>query len=306
VVGQRIRANPLVAFFVIAFGFSWLFQIVGIVLALANDLRLSNEDNLFHLFDLVSAQLGLGESLALGAFLIAAGPLVAALVVTSVTTGRPGLRELWGRITKWRIAVSWYGTVLLIPLAIGLISLLAGVAVGGIELDSYEPLVPFPYLVPLFLYFVVFTALAEEPGWRGFALPHLQSRYTAERSSWILGIIWGVWHFPFTIYNTLTSDIPPGVLVPILVGLVLGIVGWTIVNTWIYNSTESVFLIVLLHAWYNTVNSYVILPFENMVAQTLNAVLPWALAVYLTKRYGAENLAARPRPVAKAAAPEPA
>jgi membrane protease YdiL (CAAX protease family) len=78
---------------------------------------------------------------------------------------------------------------------------------------------------------LVFTVLAEEPGWRGFALPHLQARYPAARSSWILGMLWGAWHFPSIIYYNLANGVPAPALVPILAGLVLGIVGWTMVNT---------------------------------------------------------------------------
>jgi Na+/phosphate symporter len=109
-------------------------------------------------------------------------------------------------------------------------------------------------------------------------------------------VLWGIWHFPFSIYYNLTvTDVALPVLIPILAGLVLGIVGWTIVNMWIYNSTESVFLMILLHGWYNTVNTLVVLPFENMMVATLNAVLPWAVAALVSKRYGDEHLAERPR-----------
>jgi hypothetical protein len=106
-----------------------------------------------------------------------------------------------------------------------------------------------------------------------------------------------VWHFPILIYYNLTvTEMAPPVLIPILVGAVLGTIGYTIVNTWIYNSTESVFVMILLHGWYNTVNSYVVLPFENMMKSTVSAMLPWAVAVYVSKRYGDEHLADRPRP----------
>jgi hypothetical protein len=81
--------------------------------------------------------------------------------------------------------------------------------------------------------------------------------------------------------------------------LVFGTVGWTIVNTWVYNSTESVFLMILLHGWYNTVNSYLVLSSQNALAQTLGGVLPWALAIVLLRVYGGEDLAAKPRPRAE-------
>jgi hypothetical protein len=36
----------------------------------------------------------------------------------------------------------------------------------------------------------------------------------------------------------------------------------------------------------------------SVAAQTVYGVLPWAIAAFLLRRYGAENLAPHPRPVA--------
>ncbi len=304
-IKHRIQLTPLIAFFVLAISITWLCQILGIVLAQRNALSLINEDNLLHLFDLFSLRLAPGETAALLVYIFGAGALVAALLVTWATGGRRGIEELWGRIKKWRVEPRWYLIVFLLPVAFALISLTAGVLVGGLQLSSYSPLLPVAYFIPYFLYMLVFTGLAEEPGWRGFALPHLQSKYSAEKSSWILGVLWGVWHFPSIIYYNLASGIPAFALVPLLVFLVLGIVGWTIVNTWIYNSTESVLLMILLHGWFNTVNTYIVLSTQNMVTQTLNSILPWALALILLRVYGGENLAANPRPRAEPRAEMP-
>jgi hypothetical protein len=112
----------------------------------------------------------------------------------------------------------------------------------------------------------------------------------------------GVWHFPFIIYYNLLAGAAVPLLIPILEGLVLGIVGWTIVNTCIYNSTQSVFLMILLHGWYNTVNSCMLLSFQNAVVQILSAILPWGLAIILLRVYGGENLDDRARPRAETAA----
>jgi uncharacterized protein len=50
------------------------------------------------------------------------------------------------------------------------------------------------WTLPLILGQLVFQLfsgpLAEEAGWRGFALPHLQEKYNALVSSLILGMIW--------------------------------------------------------------------------------------------------------------------
>ena len=38
--------------------------------------------------------------------------------------------------------------------------------------------------------------VTEETGWRGFALPTLQNRMTPLAATLIVGLMWGVWHFP--------------------------------------------------------------------------------------------------------------
>lgn len=302
-VQSLIRRHPLIAFFAIAFGLTWAVQIPAVLLAEANEQSLTNEDNLRHLLDLFSGRLPGKEASAFLLFLVGAGPLVAGVVVLAATRGRDGLRDLWRRMRKFDVGGRWYLIVLALPVALAAVSLLAGIVTSSLDLNDYDALLPVSYLVPFFLYMLVFTGVYEEPGWRGFALPYLQRSNTAIRASWILGIAWGVWHFPVIIYYNLTvTEVAPPVLLPILAGLIMGTVGWTIVNTWIYNSTESVFLMILLHGWYNTVNAYLVLPFENMMVSTVNAVLPWAVAALVSKRHGDEHLAERPRPVLEVAA----
>jgi hypothetical protein len=163
----------------------------------------------------------------------------------------------------------------------------------GFKLGPYSPKVAWVYFVPFFLFMAIFTGFAEEPGWRGFALPHLQANNSATRSSWILGVAWGLWHLPFTVYYNREQ---PWVLIPALIGLTIGIVGYTIVLTWVYNNTQSVWLVILLHGWNNIVQFYLIISQPNFLAMSLYGLLPWAMAIILTKRYGDEHLGDAPRP----------
>lgn len=80
----------------------------------------------------------------------------------------------------------------------------------------------------------------KSPAGRGYALPELPSKYTAERASWILGILGGLWHIPANLFPPfLRGELTPALVIPILAGLTFGIVGWTIVLSWIYNNTKS-------------------------------------------------------------------
>ncbi len=129
-----IRRHPLPAFFVIAFALTWATVPFGVFMA--------------------------------------AGPLVAALIVTGVVDGRVGLRELWSRMLRWRVGLRWYAAAILIPLGVGLATGGLNVALGAsdspfvrIELSSLVLMFAMRLVVP------VFAPVGEEPGWRGFALP---------------------------------------------------------------------------------------------------------------------------------------
>ena len=288
-----IRRHPVVIYFALAYALTWPPWIAGMVVADRAGVALSNEDNFAHLVGLVSGGAPAGAGAALLFLSGQFGPLVSALVVTRITHGRAGLRDLVARMTRWRVAPRWYAVVIVLPLALAAGGLAGALLTGGFTVGPFAPGVSWGAVVPFLAFMLIFTGLSEEPGWRGFALPHLQARNTAIRSSWILGIAWGVWHLPFSVYFNRDE---PALLIGSLVGLTVGIVGWTIVNTWVYNSTRSVLLLIVLHGWSNTVQSYLILSQPRPVAQTLYMLLPWAIAIILSRRYGDDDLAAVPRP----------
>lgn len=283
--------TALILYFVLAFAITWTTQIAGMQMAQSSGLLFSNEDNFWHFIALVFN----GDvRVPYLVFSMGAGPLLAAFIVLAIFEGRAGLKQWFAQIVKWRLPARWYWIVLVLPLALTAASLLLGFIFNGMQPLDLDPRLPSVYFLPFFLYMVIFTGLWEEPGWRGFALPRLQKQYNAETSSWILGILWGAWHIPVNLY--LNWDAGPAVLIPMILGLLLGTVGWTIVNTWVYNNTASVFLMILLHGWTNTIQSYFVLSTGNMTVMTLFGVLPWALAIYLLRKYGKENLSPTLRP----------
>jgi membrane protease YdiL (CAAX protease family) len=124
-----------------------------------------------------------------GAYL---GPILSAFLVTAVADGRAGLRRWAGRLLKWRVSWRWYLSVLVgVPAVLTLTSLaLTG---GHVQAPPASALVAY---LPILLLELVTTGVAEEPGWRDFALPRLQRRYGPLVGTLILGPLWGAWHLP--------------------------------------------------------------------------------------------------------------
>jgi membrane protease YdiL (CAAX protease family) len=169
-----------------------------------------------------------------------------AIVVTAFTDGKAGVKRLLSRFLIWRVGLKWYAVVLLLHPAVRLVGTLIfalrGGDVGRVDLTRW-------YLIPLALVgAALFGPLAEELGWRGFALPRLLRIRGALLSSVILGAIWTAWHAPlfWAPAGTMVSGAPVTVA-SVLIYLVF-LVAISILITWVYRHTRgSVLLAYLFH-----------------------------------------------------------
>ena len=173
----------------------------------------------------------------LGAF---AGPTLAAIIVIAVTEGRARLAAFFRQYVQWRAGPGWWLLVLFgILLAL---TVVATVILGPSVLASFVTnigLILPAYLLTLVVG-VLLGPLWEEPGWRGFALPHLQAHYGPVIGSVILGGIWALWHLPGYFGGWMSASFP---------ALLLYCIGFSILATWVYNSTRgSLLLMILLHS----------------------------------------------------------
>jgi uncharacterized protein len=134
----------------------------------------------------------------------AAVPSLVAIALAGLLYGRQGLRQLFGGFRRWRVGARWYLTaIFLAPLltvvALGVRALLDGdFAVDpdsslGTELAAAGLTGLLVSLPVVFVVSLVTSPLLEEPGWRGFALPHLQDRLTALAAGVLLGFLEGLW-----------------------------------------------------------------------------------------------------------------
>ncbi len=94
------------------------------------------------------------------------GPALAAVIVLAITSGRPGLRNLWHRITNWRISWYWY------VIGPGLVtSYVAGAYLINLSLGASVTSSPQLPSMAILLQLFLLGGLWEEPGWSGYALP---------------------------------------------------------------------------------------------------------------------------------------
>jgi uncharacterized protein len=229
--------------------------------------------------------------------MLTAGPLYAAIILLAFESGRTGLRDLWRGATHWRVGMRWYLIMLAILFVVYLPAVLFGIWKGPAPTAS-QILKPLVWFVPIFLYTLVASGL-EEPGWRGYALPTLQARFNAKKASLILGVIWGVWHWPvfITVYTSALGT-PGGsplqafftALVQLLLYIFGAMVPEAFIYTWLYNRTRSVFLCILLHVFHNMAATYVemILPSAASILPILGGVSQWAIAIILMRFFWME------------------
>lgn len=97
-----------------------------------------------------------------------------------------------------------------------------------------------------FILYNIFTfGYGEEGGWRGYALPLLQKRFSPLTASVILTAFWAMWHLPLFFYRPgYTGMDAAGVA-----GWVLSLLTGSILLTWLYNgSKQSLLVCAVFHA----------------------------------------------------------
>lgn len=197
---QAPTVRGVVAFFVLACALSWAYWIP---LAIWSDPVTRGEGTPTHLVGLL-------------------GPALAAIVVTAVTAGRRGLRDLGGAAVRLpRKAAGW--ALAFAPVLAALPVLVAVQFVG-----SHDPLSHLPRYsgtetgVAALLLALVVTGWGEETGWRGFAQPQLEQLVGARSAPLLVTVGWALWHVPLFFVLASYADFSVWIVPGWFVGLLAG------------------------------------------------------------------------------------
>jgi membrane protease YdiL (CAAX protease family) len=184
-------------------------------------------------------------------------PSTTALVLVARLHGRDEVRRLLRRLLMGRVGVGWYVAIVALT-ALPLCAVWVGTLLG---VPAPVVVATIPGVVSLFL-FSIFpgSAMGEEIGWRGFALPRLQAGHSALAASLIVGAVWGTYHLPLFLLGS------PRRPIALFLPFALSCVIMSIFYTWMYNGTGGSLLIaVLLHAATNLPLTIVYAPLEERV-----------------------------------------
>jgi len=174
------------------------------------------------------------------------GPSVSGLLMIGILDGKTGYRELFSRLTKWRVGVQWYAAAILGTPILATIVLLA-LSLGSPEfipalLTSEDK----TNLLIMGISIGLMVGLFEEIGWTGFSVPQLRKRYNIQRTGLIVGLIWGAWHFPlFWGINSFSAGLPLAVLIG---QLFAWLPAFRTALVLVHDQTKSLLVTILMHA----------------------------------------------------------
>jgi len=249
-----VRRNPVVRFFVLAYGLSWAYWIP---LALAG-VRTAPGSNATHEPGLL-------------------GPALAAFIVTGLTKGRAGVVALAKRLVlvsrpTSRFLLYSFSPLIFLGLAIVVALAMRAPLPPWSDFAIYSGLPPLG-LPAVLLLVLLFNGFGEEVGWRGFALEPLQRRHGPAAGTLVLAVLWAGWHTPtFFVVETYRA-----MTVPMIVGgFGLGICAGAIVLSRVAQRTGgSILAAALWHGFYN-MTSATAAGRGVIAAVTTTCVMVWA------------------------------
>lgn len=198
--------------------------------------------------------------------LIGFGPALAALVVAA--RAGPGARAFLRAALAWP-GLRWAALAFLAPVALHvgavlLAALLRGAGFSPAGMPPASGVPPFAFVVMAPLYVLTF-GLGEELGWRGFALPRLEARFSPRAATLVLAAVWAAWHLPLVVDPAAIGKGGAAGVMRWAMGMLAG----AFVMTWLYHRTGSALACALFHGSLNAAASVVADPLAEALVTGL-------------------------------------
>jgi membrane protease YdiL (CAAX protease family) len=177
--------------------------------------------------------------LTLPLLILSLAPLSAVLIVSGLTGGKGAILVLLRKLTIWRVSWRWYLLALFLQPALNLVAIYLNVILGA-PAPTVAAFGTLPALMGTFALRLINPLdgpMLEELGWRGFAQPLLQERFSPLTANLILAALVTLWHLRL---------IPTGDYAWIYIPATMAV---TLIYGWVYNATGgSVLLTLIMHA----------------------------------------------------------
>ena len=180
--------------------------------------------------------------------------LLPAFVFSRALSGRAGLKKYLGTLIKPRGTLLWYFVALFTFPVIHLLGILITnvLRIEAVETQGFSPELIWIAIITFLSVFFFTGGINEESGWRGFALPRLQSRFSPILAALVIWIFHVVWELNGDVFMNLFMG--GQVSWPVLSRL-LWMPSWTILFIWVFNRTRgSILAPAIFHASMNMMN----------------------------------------------------
>lgn len=284
------KKHSLTIYFVLACAISWICMVPAFIISELRGYVLPTPATISALLD-TGFQDSLHILLSLLGILSTFGPMTAAVIVAMME----GNLHIWRqRITKWQVGKHGYRDLLVLFLAIFVPIVLIGLVIEPVSASSLMAVsAALPYLL------LELLSGFEEPGWRGYALPKLQEKSSAKKSSLILGLVWGLWHWPafipvyFSVLNQPGTPVIEAFMtaaIQTLIYIFSSILAATFIHTWLFNRTQSAFPNFLLHGGSNAIGGLILMVFPTPLMGLIYGIVRWVVAIILLRFFWKERV----------------
>ncbi len=193
--------------------------------------------------------------------LAAFAPTFAAIFLIVFFSDSETKKDFWKRVINFkRIKRNWYIiSLVLFPILISLAFLIYYLIGGNFPpLDGLMEAIQSPLSFIGFIVVIILGGpLAEELGWRGYALDPLIKRRKPLKASVILWVIWAIWHLPLSFIPA-TPQNTIGFWISYWTWFIQ-VIALTVIITWIYKkNNRSIIIAIFLHFMSNLTFSLII------------------------------------------------